>query len=83
MANTTTPGSTATRRNLAHVARHILERHADFRRLFPGNSVSLLGSSVTTVAVPLAVVLTLHTSSVYMGLLKAASAAQTSRIRDL
>ncbi|WP_432846762.1 MFS transporter [Amycolatopsis sp. CA-161197] len=55
------------------MARHILQRHADFRRLFLGNSVSLLGSSVTTVALPLAAVLTLHASSIYMGLLGAAA----------
>ncbi|MEV6901232.1 hypothetical protein [Amycolatopsis sp. NPDC051372] len=55
------------------MAWRILQRHADFRRLFLGNSVSLLGSSVTTVALPLAAVLTPHASSVYMGPLGAAA----------
>ncbi|MEU4667474.1 hypothetical protein AB0F91_05760 [Amycolatopsis sp. NPDC023774] len=55
------------------MARHILQRHADFRRLFLGNSMSLLSSTVTTVALPLAAVLMLHASSVYMGLLGAAA----------
>ncbi|MFC0542217.1 MFS transporter [Kutzneria chonburiensis] len=44
----------------------------DFRRLFVGNSVSLLGSSVTTVALPLVAVVALHASPVDMGILGAA-----------
>jgi len=48
-------------------------RHADFRRLFVGNAVSLLGSSVTTVALPLTAVLYLHASPLQMGLLGAAA----------
>jgi MFS family permease len=51
----------------------VLGRHADFRRLFVGNAVSLLGSSVTTVALPLTAVLYLHASPLQMGLLGAAS----------
>ena len=43
----------------------------DFRRLFIGNSVSLLGSSVTTVALPLTAVDFLHASPWQMGLLGA------------
>jgi predicted MFS family arabinose efflux permease len=50
----------------------LLVRHKDFRRLFVGNSVSLLGSSVTAVALPLAAVVSLHASPVEMGLLGAA-----------
>jgi MFS family permease len=50
----------------------LLGQHQDFRRLFVGNSVSLLGSSVTTVALPLAAVVSLHASPVEMGLLGAA-----------
>jgi MFS family permease len=41
--------------------------------LFGGNSISLLGSSVTTVAMPLTAVLVLGASPVQMGLLGAAS----------
>jgi MFS family permease len=44
----------------------------NFRRLFVGNSVSLLGSSVTTVALPLVAVVALHASAVDMGVLGAA-----------
>jgi MFS family permease len=49
----------------------VLGRHRDFRRLFVGNSVSLLGSSVTTVALPLTAVVRLHASPAQMGLLGA------------
>lgn len=45
----------------------------DFRRLFGGSSISLLGSSVTTVALPLTAVLVLGASPFQMGLLGAAS----------
>ena len=51
----------------------VLGRHADFRRLFVGNAVSLVGSSVTTVALPLTAVLYLHASPLQMGLLGAAA----------
>ena len=51
----------------------ILRRYPDFRRLFAGNSVSLLGSSVTTVALPLAATVPLHASPAQMGLLGAAT----------
>ena len=54
---------------------HVLARHADFRRLFIGNSVSLLGSSVTTVALPLSAVVYLHASPFQMGLLGVATLA--------
>jgi MFS family permease len=47
--------------------------HRDFRRLFSGNSISLLGSSVTSVALPLTAVLVLGASPVQMGLLGACS----------
>ncbi|HVX43527.1 MAG TPA: MFS transporter [Mycobacteriales bacterium] len=49
----------------------VLATHADFRRLFTGNSVSLLGSSVTTVALPLTAVVYLHASPAQMGVLGA------------
>lgn len=51
----------------------VLRRYRDFRWLFAGNSVSLLGSSVTTVALPLTAVVYLHASAVQMGLLSAAA----------
>jgi len=49
----------------------VLNRYRDFRWLFTGNSVSLLGSSVTTVALPLTAVVSLHASPEQMGLLSA------------
>ncbi len=49
----------------------MLARYPDFRRLFVANSLSLLGSSVTTVALPLTAVVYLHASPVQMGLLGA------------
>ncbi|GAA3412640.1 MFS transporter [Streptosporangium vulgare] len=51
----------------------VLRRHPDFRRLFVGNSTSLLGSSVTTVALPLTAVVHLNASPAQMGLLGAAA----------
>jgi MFS family permease len=52
-------------------AGRLLGRHPDFRRLFLGTSVSLLGSSVTAVALPLTAVVFLHASPGQMGLLGA------------
>ncbi len=49
----------------------VLVGYPDFRRLFGGSSISLLGSSVTTVALPLTAVLLLGASPVEMGLLGA------------
>jgi len=49
----------------------VMARHRDFRGLFVGNSISLLGSSVTTVALPLTAVVRLHASPAQMGLLGA------------
>ena len=49
----------------------LLVQHKDFRRLFVGNSVSLLGSSVTTVALPLVAAVSLHATAFEMGLLGA------------
>lgn len=51
----------------------VLVDHPNFRRLFVGNSVSLLGSSVTTVALPMTAVVVLGASPVQMGLLGAVS----------
>jgi hypothetical protein len=52
-------------------ARMVLSRYRDFRWLFTGNSVSLLGSGVTTVALPLTAVVYLHASTAQMGVLGA------------
>ncbi|MFJ2030723.1 MFS transporter [Streptosporangium sp. NPDC087985] len=51
----------------------VLRRYPDFRRLFVGNSTSLLGSSVTMVALPLTAVVYLNASPAQMGLLGAAA----------
>ena len=45
----------------------------DFLRLWTGETVSVFGSQVTLLAIPLAAVLTLHAGSFQMGLLSAAS----------
>jgi MFS family permease len=50
----------------------VLAEHGDFRRLFAASSVSLLGSSVTTVALPLTAVVYLNASPAQMGVLGAA-----------
>lgn len=51
--------------------RMVLSRCRDFRWLFTGNTVSLLGSSVTTVALPLTAVAYLRASPAQMGVLGA------------
>jgi MFS family permease len=53
----------------------VLALYPDFRRLFVGNSVSLLGSSVTTVALPLTAVVVLDASPSQMGTLGAVALA--------
>ncbi len=52
-----------------------LWRHADFRRLWAAQSVSLLGSEITALGLPLMAVLALNASPVQMGLLAAAGTA--------
>lgn len=49
----------------------VLAAHPDFRRLFAGGSVSQLGSTVTSVALPLTAVLLLDATPLQMGLLGA------------
>lgn len=49
-----------------------LFRHRDFMLLWTGQSISELGSSVTTVALPLIAVVLLHASTFEVGLLSAA-----------
>jgi MFS family permease len=47
-------------------------RHRDFSRLWAGQSVSLLGTQVTLVALPLLAITTLHASTFQVGLLAGA-----------
>src|SRR5438094_9823943 len=49
-----------------------LGRNRDFLKLWAGQSVSLFGSQVTRLALPLSAVLTLHACAAQMGLLGAA-----------
>ena len=52
-----------------------LWRHRDFMLLWGGQSISEIGSAVTTVALPLAAVVLLHASTFQVGLLTAAGTA--------
>jgi MFS family permease len=52
-----------------------LWRHRDFKRLWAGQTVSVFGSQVTELALPLAAVLTLHATAFQMGVLSAAGMA--------
>lgn len=52
-----------------------LWRHRDFMRLWAGQTVSVFGSQVTQLALPLAAVLTLDATAFQMGLLSAAGMA--------
>lgn len=52
-----------------------LWQHADFMKLWLGQTVSLFGSAVTSLALPLTAALTLQATPVQMGLLKAAEFA--------
>ena len=56
-------------------ARGSLIWHRDFRRLWAGQSVSELGSQVSFLAVPLVAVITLHATTLEVGLLTASSTA--------
>ena len=49
--------------------------HADFRKLWAGQTISLFGSQVTLLALPLVAVLMLGATPVQMGLLGAAEYA--------
>ena len=71
MVSTTGGWAGAARRSDAHG----LRRHPDFLRLWAALSVSLVGSEVTLLALPLAAALTLHASAFQMGLLAAAGQA--------
>lgn len=48
-----------------------LWRHADFLKLWTGQTISLIGSQVTLLALPLTAVLTLRASAFQMGMLRA------------
>jgi MFS family permease len=52
-----------------------LWQHADFMKLWLGQTVSLVGDAITDLALPLTAALTLHATPVQMGLLKAAQFA--------
>ncbi|MGH9107782.1 MAG: hypothetical protein ACRDZX_18510, partial [Acidimicrobiales bacterium] len=52
-----------------------LTDHPGFRRLWAGQSVSVLGSQVTVLALPLAAVLVLHASTFEVGVLTALDTA--------
>jgi MFS family permease len=51
--------------------RRSLRRHRDFRLFWAGQSVSLVGSAVSFVALPLVALLTLHVDALHMGVLTA------------
>ena len=55
-----------------------LWRHPDFLKLWAGQSVSLFGSQVSLLAIPLTAVLVLNASPLQMGLLTAVGAAPVS-----
>ncbi len=50
----------------------LLRENANFRRYFFGQSISLLGDQITTIALPLTAVLALHASAGQMGVLTTA-----------
>ena len=54
-----------------------LGQHRDFRLLWAGQTVSLLGSQVTSLALPVAAALTLHADAFQMGILSVASSLPT------
>ena len=51
-----------------------LWRHADFMKLWAGQTISLLGSSITMLALPLTAVLVLEATPAQMGILEAIGA---------
>jgi len=52
-----------------------LRHHPDFLKLWVGETISLLGSQVTLLALPLTAILTLHANAAQMGYLTAAETA--------
>ncbi len=53
-------------------ARRLARCHGDFGRLWAGETVSLLGSEITVLALPLVAILELHASPAQLGILTAA-----------
>ena len=53
-----------------------LWRHPEFLKLWAGQTVSLFGTQITALALPLTAVLTLGASAGQMGLLRAAQSAR-------
>lgn len=49
-----------------------LWHHSDFRKLWAGQTISLIGSQITGLALPLTAVLSLHATAIQMGFLQAA-----------
>lgn len=60
---------------MIHARSSSLWHHADFRKLWLGETISLLGSRITFIALPLTAVLSLHATPAHMGLLGAALSA--------
>ena len=54
-----------------------LWKHADFRKLWAGQTISLLGSQITALALPVAATLTLHATVFQMGILTVAGSIPT------
>jgi MFS family permease len=52
-------------------ASYAARQHRDFLKLWAGETISLLGSQVTALALPLVAVITLHASAVQVGILNA------------
>ena len=50
-----------------------LWRHRDFRTLWIGATISHFGSAITSLALPMTAVVTLHAGAAHMGILGAAS----------
>src|SRR5437764_15146856 len=62
-------------RGVAPLARPGAWRHSDFLKLWGGQTISLVGSQVTVLALPLVAVLTLDAGPLQMGILGAAQFA--------
>jgi MFS family permease len=54
-----------------------LWKHADFRKLWAGQTISLFGSQITLLALPVVATVTLHANALQMGVLRAASSLPT------
>jgi MFS family permease len=54
-----------------------LWEHADFRKLWAGQTISLFGSQITLLALPVVATVTIHADALQMGVLGAASSLPT------